>query len=491
MSDVDGNDRFSRAQGIDSYKRRRRWGRVWRVLIGLVLIGIIGGASYLFGKQYIDAEKIPFDLPGLESEPPAVEQEEAAAPVEVQPASMSLLASGDVVLDGVATESGHRESGAYEFEHLFRQIMGELREYDVRIVAQEPAIAGASYGFGGEHPLNAPQDLGRAEEKAGFNVVLRANDHALDTGAEGIHNELVWWEDNLKNLPVLGIADEQPENNPTLANYVSNVYIFEKDGFKIAILNHTSNIEENSKGMVSLLTPEKIAADVTRARELGAEMIIACPHWGEENNSEVVDEQKEFARTYAEQGVDVILGNHPRVLQPVEVLEGPGGHKTVCFYSLGCLINGQSDANALGGFAELQLARNDQGVCEVTSARLRPTVVHRAQAEDFRTYLLSDYTDDLCYSSMDSWITVDEWNRRCEEALGDGYNAENMEFVVNLGGASPAQEPAEESSEKQSSKDDEDKKKDDESEATEEDEQYFDGYDGYGYDYGYGYDDYY
>ena len=162
-----------------------------------------------------------------------------------------------------------------------------------------------------------------------------------------------------------------------------------------------------------------------------------------------------------------------------------------CFYSLGCLINGQSDANALGGFAELQLARNDQGVCEVTSARLRPTVVHRAQAEDFRTYLLSDYTDDLCYSSMDSWITVDEWNRRCEEALGDGYNAENMEFVVNLSGASPAEEPVEESSEEESSKDDKDKKKDDESEATEEDEQYSDGYDGYGYDYGYGYDDYY
>ena len=437
MSDAQNQSKYSRTLGVDSYRKRRRWNRVWRVLVILILVGIIGSASYVFGKQFVGKDAVPLDLPDITA--PLQTSSGSANTVvtppapTIQPATISIVSSGDVVVEGAVTESGRLDTGAYEFDHLFKRIRGELRDFDVRIVQQEDVIAGGDFGFGASNPLNAPQELGRAEEHAGFNVVLRANDHSLDTGEEGIHNELVWWRDNLPEVPILGLADKDPQNNPMLANYVSNVYLYEKDGFKIAILNHSDNIPDESNGMVSQLTDEKIKEDVAKARNQGAEMIVACVHWGEENNGNIVESQEHFAKVYANEGVDVVFGTHPRTLQPVEFVES-GGHRMLCFYSLGCLITGQGDNSLLGGFGEVELTRTNNGEYQISSARLRPTVTHRSNGEDYNAFMLSDYRDEDCWNSWDGWITVDEYNRRCSEALGNGYNAEEGALEVHLGG---------------------------------------------------------
>lgn len=450
MNDAHGQGKYSRTLGVDSYRKRRRWSRVWRVVVVIILVGIIGGATYLFGKQFVDVNTMPFDLSGVmpTTKTPVADAGagEAPAPTTVQPASISIVAAGDVVVEGAATESGRLDSGAYEFDHLFKRIRGELHDFDLRIVQQEDLLAGGDYGFGASNPLNAPQELGRAEEDAGFNVILRANDHALDTGAEGIHNELVWWHDTLPDMPVLGLADKNAESNPTLSNFVSNVYLYEKDGFRIAILNHSVDIPDEDRDMVSQLSEEKIRDDVSKARAQGAEMIVACVHWGEENNGDVVEDQEHFARVYAELGVDVVFGTHPRTLQRAEVLEA-GGHRTVCFYSLGCLITGQGDNSLLGGFGEVRLSRTETGGYEVSFAQLRPVVVHRSNGEDYNAIMLSDYTDELCWNSWDGWITVDEYHRRCSEALGEDYDAGSGSLTIVDTGDGPAQsgdEPSDE-----------------------------------------------
>ncbi|MBR3157616.1 MAG: CapA family protein [Atopobiaceae bacterium] len=454
MNDAQNGGNYSRELGVAGYRKRRRRTVVTRIIVATVLIAIIGGASYAFGKQFIDPDKVPFDLPGVErnAQEGASEDAEPAAPTTVQPASISLIAAGDVVMDGSVTESGRQESGAYDFGHLFGPLADEIGRFDLRMVSQEAALAGSKFGFGAEYPLNAPQDLGRAEREAGFNVVLRASDHSMDTGAEGIHSELVWWHDTFSDMPVLGIADAEPENNPTLSNYVSNVYVYEKDGFKVAVLNHAVNVPDEGQGMVSRLSEEKIASDVAKAREMGAEMIVACPHWGEEYNPNVVEEQTRYAWAYANQGVDVIIGTHPRVLQRTEVLQREDGHKTVCFYSLGCLTSSLTDNSLLGGLAEVQLDRNDQGVCEVTSAVLKPVITHRGNGTDYRTYLFADYSNDLVWNSWDGWPDVDEWNRRCQDILGEGYDPGAREFRVNLEGATlppAAEEPEQEEPEQE------------------------------------------
>ena len=478
MGNSQRDDAYSRDQGVAAYTSRRRRGRAFRVTIAVILIAIIGGASYAFGKQFIDPDSVPFDLPGLEPQADEGGGQEDAAPTTVQPANIGLVAAGDVIVDGSVTESGRQESGSYNFEHLFAHLTDELGRFDVRIVNQETAVAGSAYGFGASYPLNAPQDLARAESQAGFNVVLRATDHTLDMGGEGIHSELDWWHDVLPEMPVLGIADPNPEDNPALSNFVDDVYVYEKDGFKVAILNHTTGVGEDDGNMVSRLTEEKIASDVARARERGAELIVACPHWGDENNSEVTEEQSRFAWAYANEGVDVILGTHPRVLQRTEVLQREDGHKTICFYSLGCLVSSLTDNNLMGGLAEVQLARNDQGVCEVTSAVLKPVITHRGNGTDYTSYLFADYSDDILWTGWDGWPNVDEWNRRLQEVLGDGYDPGARELRVNLDAATPQRAPEAE----------EEQPAEEQQEETQNTDEY---YGDYGYDdYGYGYDDY-
>lgn len=416
--------RYSRSAGVGSYHRRRHQSIVFRSVIMAMLTVVLGGALFLLGRHY-------FAPPAPQPEPT---EEETAAPAKkdtAKPAEITLVAAGDVIMNSSAVESGAKESGAYGFDHLFTHVAEEISSYDVRIVSQETNLPGSKFGFGSTDPLNAPQELGRAEMSAGFNVVLRASDHTLDNGYEGLHNELQWWDSEYPDTPLLGVSEPNLEENPGLSNYVDNVYFFEKDDFKIAILNHTWGVGDEDNGVLSSLSEDKIAADVQKARDEGAELIVACPHWGMENSTEPSEEETTFAQVYANNGVDLVIGTHPRVLQPVEVIEGEGGKRTVCFYSLGCLLSSLNSDNLIGGLAEVTLSRDENGACSVTSARLRPVVTRRGTGEEFSVYPLSQYDDEVAQGSWD-YLTVEAVNARCAEILGDGYNTDEELYTVSL-----------------------------------------------------------
>lgn len=423
--------RYSRSLGVGEYQKRRKRGTAFRCAVYCVLLVVMGATAFLFGRRYFG--DLPLSGAGYveQKEEAAEEQPEPEAATNT-PVKVSLLMAGDVIMNGSAIDSGSKDSGAYNFDHLFTHLTSELSAFDLRLVDQETCLPGSKFGFGAYRPLNAPQELGRAEVSAGFNVILRASDHTMDNGEEGVHNELAWWKSEYPNLPLLGVAEPDPDNNPGLNDYVNDVYIYEKEGLKIAVLNHSWSIGEESQHIVSALTEDKIASDAKKARDAGADIIVACPHWGAENNTEPSEEETIFAKTYADNGVDVVIGTHPRVLQRIEVLDGPDGHKTVCYYSLGCLISSLYSQNMLGGLAEITLERDESGSCSVQSAVLKPVVTHRGSGEDYTVYLLSDYTDELAQTSWDGDLTPEEATRRCTEILGEDYDAEACEYRVSL-----------------------------------------------------------
>ena len=419
--------KYSRTQGLSKYRKRRRRDRAFTVIVVIVVLAIVAGGVALFGRQLAGLE-MPTFTPSSVSAPAQNSAEEKKEDVVlVEPAQVSLAFAGDVIMNSAVVDSGSDYSGNYNYSHLFTHLTPEISGYDVRALSQETAMAGNSYGYGNYNPLNAPNELGTAEVNAGFNVILHATDHTADTGFECIHNELLWWQTNNASVPIVGVAEPDLAGNPSLSDYVNNVFIFEKAGFKVAILNHSTDISEDNRGVVSSLDEEKIAADVAKARELGAEMIVACPHWGNEGDSEPSEEETHFAQVYANHGVDVIVGTHPRVLQRAEILTGPEGHQTVCFYSLGCLIESIGTDNLLGGIAELTLTRDAQRTYHVASAKLKPIVTNRASGTDFTSYLLANYADDISSSSWDG-RSREALNERCTEILGAGYNAGTFEL---------------------------------------------------------------
>jgi len=173
------------------------------------------------------------------------------------------------------------------------------------------------------------------------------------------------------------------------------------------------------------MTEAKVRADVAKARALGADAIVACPHWGVEYRTDPSDEEMTFSKLYADLGVDVILGCHPHILQHVETLRNKEGHETVCYYSLGNYVASvMPDDSLIGGVARLTLEKTADGKVSVTQAALVPTIVHKSWGRDMTAFPVASYSDDLAAGSERPGLTRAYANEFCSSVLGSGYDAE-------------------------------------------------------------------
>ena len=177
--------------------------------------------------------------------------------------------------------------------------------------------------------------------------------------------------------------------------------IFEQDGVKIGMLSYTYGtngipLPQSNPNIVPLIDTDKITADVEKIRD-GCDVLIVSMHWGTEYKLSPTDNQKELASLLNELGVDVIIGHHPHVIEPVEVLTSSSGHETVCFYSLGNFVSNQHDApTMLGGMASFEIVKTIEGDIEIQNYGVLPIVTHfNSNASQFNIYPLDNYTEDM------------------------------------------------------------------------------------------------
>lgn len=425
-----GQDRdISRYESVSNYQRARRGRRL------PALLGVLSAAVIVVAALVMVGGTIQLHLPQLPSLGGGASQEQgqgdaASATDDTAdngPVTINVAAAGDVYLRYTAFLSGQTTNGGYDYDHLFAHVKDQLSDSDLKIVNQEGVIAGADLGYNATRSsVCSPDELGEAEASAGFNCVLRANDHALDQGYDGLHNELAFWKG--QNVQVVGASDPEATPAPKDPN---STYLYEKDGFKVAVLNYSASkplspVSSSTDGTyVSLFDEDTMKADVAAARKGGADMVIACMHWGDEYAPAVSAEEKTDAQELADAGVDVILGSHPHVLQDIETLDGANGTKTLCYWSLGSLVNSGIDGAAyIGGIAKLQLQKATDGTCSVTSAELVPTVIHVGSTSDtMGAYAVADYTDALAATNESTAITPDYVQSTLESLYGSSYDS--------------------------------------------------------------------
>ena len=207
--------------------------------------------------------------------------QEQAKPKSVQ---VDLVMIGDILFHFGVRESGLQADGSRNYDHVYEHILGELEGMDIKVVNQETILGGSRWEYTGFPTFNGPQEMGDAEAKAGFNVVLRATNHAMDMGYEGLSSELSFWKEKYPDIHVIGAADPYDDSTS-----VDDLYVYEKDGFKIALLNFTYDLNgyEDPEGAVSMLTEDHVRNVVTAADAV-ADMVVVFPHWGEEYNLEPV-----------------------------------------------------------------------------------------------------------------------------------------------------------------------------------------------------------
>lgn len=333
--------------------------------------------------------------------------------------TISLIAAGDNLLHMNVVNSGKKEDGTYDFSHLFKDIQPMFSEADIAVINQETIFGGDDLGYSGYPAFNSPTDMGRTLAKEGFDVVLHATNHTLDKGANGVQNTIDFWKE-YPEICVLGINESKEEQD--------KVKIINVKGANIALLNYTYgtngiNPPKGKEYIVNVIDEEKIEKDAAFAEE-NADFTIAFMHWGEEYSTTVGESQKRLAEKMCNWGVDLIIGAHPHVLQPVEWIYSDDDKSTLCYYSLGNFVSGQRDAvNLLGGIADIKLVYDGEKVT-VNDFDLIPTITHYdANLKNFSVYKFENYSDEMAKNhgvkAFDGKVSVERWNEILDKILGE------------------------------------------------------------------------
>ncbi len=334
---------------------------------------------------------------------------------------VSISMVGDVLMHNPTLKNGLQEDGSYNYDHLFKNVKKHMENTDISLANQEVILGGTDLGISAYPAFNAPQELGDSLVQSGFNTILHATNHTLDKGEKGVDSALTYWKEKHPETAVLGIHESQEDRD--------QIYIFEKKGFKIAILNYTygvngNRIPEDRPYIVDLMDKSQMEKDIQKANEL-ADYVIVCPHWGTEYVFEATDEQKEWTDFFLKQGVDLVIGTHPHVIEPVEWVED-GENKMLVFYSLGNFVSCQDKwYRMLGAMANVKLLKDADGNVTVTEYGVEPLVTHIAGKTEYTTYYLKDYTEELAKKNkirnVDSSFSVEKLKELSKEVFGDLY----------------------------------------------------------------------
>ena len=255
----------------------------------------------------------------------------------------SLIFAGDIMQHSLQLEEAKRGDGTYSYSHWYRHVTKEIKSNDLAIANLETPIY--KNGFSGYPSFCAPDSFLHAIQDAGFNVILFANNHCFDKGKKGaMHTLDVLDSLKIAHCGVYRSIEEREERYPL---------IMESNGIKIAILNYTYGTNGNNTPepmVVNLIDKPTIEDDIFKSKREGADVIIACMHWGDEYVRIPPARVQELSHWLIEQGVDHIIGNHPHIIQPIEIRdnpETPDRHTVV--YSTGNLVSNMSLRGTDGG----------------------------------------------------------------------------------------------------------------------------------------------
>lgn len=349
------------------------------------------------------------------------EEETTNGSTEVVNSKVTLVAVGDNLIHNTLITAGEQEDGSLDYTSLYANIKPDIEKADIAVIDQETILGGDSFEYTGYPLFNSPWEIGDAAIDAGFDIFNCATNHTMDMGWAGIEKELEYFSDK-ENVVALGInADEREYNTITY---------YEKNSITFALLNYTFgtngiSLPEDKPWCVNLLDEEKVTADIKEARE-HADVVIVFPHWGTENSHEISDYQREYTQLFSDLGVDIVIGCHPHVLQPVEwVTNETTGKKMIVYYSLGNFISHQIELDQLcGGMAQLTIEKHGDDI-EISSAKLVPIVCHYNRGDndkfEFDVYKLSDYTDDLAATHSQSGGTVEYYTDLVNDVIDEEF----------------------------------------------------------------------
>ena len=253
--------------------------------------------------------------------------------------------------------SGVSGDGSYDFSPLYAEVAPVVQnDYDVSFISQETVLGGTeTFGYMGYPSYNTPDSMADAVALAGWRVVNLGTNHTYDIWTDGIEHALGVWG---AHAGLLTCGSYESEDDRQV------VRMFECNGVRVAVLSYCygqngyelSDLPNNYYAVA--IDEMTICADVARAREV-ADAVLVYMHWGTEYDHNPSDEQRYYAQVCADAGVDVVIGSHAHVIQPVEWIKRAGGGRMLCAFGLGDFVSGYHDnpKTVLSGMLSFDFAR--------------------------------------------------------------------------------------------------------------------------------------
>lgn len=256
--------------------------------------------------------------------------------------SLTILFAGDAMMHQKQLDNTRR-GDSFDLGGYFANIEKEVKAADIAVVNFEVPLGGKPYS--GYPAFSAPEDFALALKKAGFSFFLLANNHCLDRRTGGLVR-------TIQTLDSLKIRHTGTFLDPDHRHRTYPMLLRKKD-FRIIMLNYTydtNGLKVDTPCIVNYIDKKLMEADIAEAKLFNPDFIIANMHWGLEYERMPSRKQRELADWLTGQGVDLVIGCHPHVVQPMELRRGKDGTSDrLVVYSLGNFISNMSREHTDGG----------------------------------------------------------------------------------------------------------------------------------------------
>lgn len=295
-----------------------------------------------------------------------------------EPITFTLTSLGDTLCHNTQYWDAYNSKiDEYDFSYVYEDIKNYTLSSDITIGSLETTFAGKEKGYSNYPTFNTPDSLATALKDIGVDVVSLAGNHALDYGYIGLCRTIDVFDNiGLSHLGTYKTAEDQEK-----------ILIKDVKGVKIAFINYTYGtngipLPSGKDFCVNLIDKDFIKKQINQAKEQNVDMIVACMHWGTEYRTTANSEQKDLANFLFENGVDVILGNHPHVLEPMEkktiTLQDGTTKDVFVVYALGNFTADQRDEITRdSAILNLTITKNSDGKISIDKVNYVPIYMYK------------------------------------------------------------------------------------------------------------------
>lgn len=349
---------------------------------------------------------------------------------KIEPINFTMTAIGDTLCHNTQYWDAYNSSTKqYDFSYVYDDIKDYTSSADITIGSLETTFAGEDRGYSNYPVFNSPDSLATGLKDIGVDVISLAGNHALDYGYSGICRTI----DVLDNVGISHLGTYKSAEDQ------DKILIKDVKGVKIAFINYTYGtngipVPSDKPYCLNLIDKDLISKQIKQAKEQNVDMIVACMHWGTEYKTSANDEQKELADFLFKSGVDIILGNHPHVLEPMEkktITLDDGSTKDVfVVYALGNFTADQrAEITRDSAILNLDITKDSDGKIFINKVSYVPIYMYKNSAAKVHKFKILDIEKSIAnFDSGDTSISSSVYSnlkvqlKKIRDILGDEIN---------------------------------------------------------------------